>query len=80
MARRKSLNDIYAQKARIFDNIRSGASGTQALNRFLRTKNAGARYEANIMKAIGFKGIRGLTLADPNKKVSRNVYMGINAG
>jgi hypothetical protein len=69
MARRKSIRDIILQNYRI-------QSVTSDPARIDRVASITRRYMENINRAITRQGVPG----DPDKKVSRRVYMGLNAG
>lgn len=81
MARRKSINDIYRQGARIESSLLSRGYGG-ASSRFQRVEDTVARYSRNIARRYGGElGRRGYTYdTDRNKRASRSVYMGLNAG
>lgn len=81
MARRKSINDIRDQAARIERNLLAAGYGG-ASRRFQFVEGVNTRYSQNIAKVYGGElGKRGYIYdTDRNKKVSRRTYMGLNAG
>lgn len=81
MARRKSINDIDRQAARIERELLSRGYGG-ASYRFDRVEDIATRYGRNIARRYGGEfGRLGYTYdTDRTKKVSRRVYMGLNAG
>ena len=81
MARRKSINDIYRQGARIESSLVSRGYGGGS-SRFQRVEGAIVRYSQNIARRYGGElGRRGyIDDTDRNKRTSRSVYMGLNAG
>lgn len=86
MPRKKSYQDIFNQAKRIeHELVNRGYGGASA--RFERVEDAAHRYMRNIgMKMGGEMGKRGYPSYDDNfdqyknRKVSRNTYMGLNAG
>ena len=86
MPRKKSYQDIFNQAKRIEQElVNRGYGGASA--RFERVEDAAHRYMRNIgMKMGGEMGRRGYPSYDDNfdqyknRKVSRNTYMGLNAG
>ncbi len=81
MARRKSINDLQNQARRIERELLNRGFGG-ASQRFGRVEDAYSRYARNIARQIGGElGRRGYTYdTDPNVRVSRSVYMGLNDG
>lgn len=81
MARRKSINDLQNQARRIERELLNRGFGG-ASPRFERVESTTARYSRNIARAIGGElGRRGyLYDTDPNTRVSRATYMGLNEG
>lgn len=72
MARRKSIRDIILQNYRI-------QSVTSDPARIDRVAGIARRYKENINRTINPFARQGVP-GDPDKKVSRRVYMGLNAG
>ena len=84
--RKKSITELKNQAARIERTLLQQGYGG-ASSRFQRVESAFATYQRNIGKALGGEmGKRGYPFYDDNydqyknKKVSRSVYMGNNAG
>lgn len=76
MARRKSIGDITAQSYRIQSALGAQGGNTSRIERVARIAG---RYRNNINRAINPWASQGIP-ADNNRKVSRRVYMGLNAG
>ena len=81
MARRKSINDLFNQALRIERNLINAGYGG-ASRRFQFVEETRSQYSRNIAKKYGGElGRRGYIYdTDRNKKVSRRIYMGLNAG
>lgn len=85
MARNKSINDIKAQAKRIEDELLNRGIGG-ANPRFKKVEQTSADYTRNIGKRIGKDEVsqRGYWFyddtVDRNRKMPRNVYMGIAQG
>lgn len=95
MARRKSINDIIAQRDRILSKMGFGAIPAEqqgyrySFNRANRVINTASEYWRNI---TNMRSIRNATTTDPNtglrveserarnQKVSSNTYRGLSKG
>lgn len=82
MARRKSIDDIYRQRARIGElGGAANGSGFWHSSRGRRVNEIANRYERNMANVRGVSFTKnGIGFLDNTRKISRSTYMGLNAG